>query len=429
MPDDSLLVYIGGDLVGRITRRGPMLRLAYNDDYARRPSASPLSLSLPLAEGEIEDRRMEGWLSGLLPGNPDVRERWAAKYQAMSPSPYELLSTRIGLDCPGAVQFCLPENVDALEGQGGDVEWLGHSSLEDLVLGMVRESAQWVRPTGHSAFSLGGAQAKTALHRQGERWGEAAGSVPTTHILKPSMRDLEDQSVNEHLCLTAARYCGLPAVRTEVEVIAGHPVLVVRRFDRLDAEGSIRRIHQEDLHQACGEPDVPLYQNDRGEGHSLRRLARLIADHSADRDADLRTFFDAQVFNWVLCNTDGHSKNFSLLLAGGRVRLAPLYDIWSMMPYDPYHYRSYSLAMSALPDRRILAAENKQAWEATAKAIGLPESEGVNRAAAIAEAAPAAIQKAVDDLSPELRALPVVQSLQTMTTLRRDQCLTGLAAS
>lgn len=429
MTDDSLLVYIGGDFVGRITRRGSMLRLSYNDEYARRPDASPLSLSLPLAAGEIEDRRVEGWLSGLLPGNPDVRDRWAAKYQAMSPSPYDLLSTRIGLDCPGAVQFCVPENANVLEGQGGDVEWLDRSSLEELVLGMVRESAQWVRPTGHSAFSLGGAQAKTALHRQGGRWGEAVGKVATTHILKPSMRDLEDQSVNEHLCLTAARDCGLPAVRTEVEVIAGHPVLVVRRFDRLQVEGGIRRVHQEDLHQACGEPDVPLYQSDRGEGHSLRRLARLIADHSADRDADLRAFFDAQVFNWVLCNTDGHSKNFSLLLAGGSVRLAPLYDIWSMMPYDPHHYRSYSLAMSALPDRRIFTAENKQAWEATAKAIGLPDSEGVSRAAAIAEAAPAAMQRAADDLSPELRALPVVQSLLTMTTLRREQCLTGLAAS
>ena len=366
---------------------------------------------------------------GLLPGNPDVHERWAAKYQAMSSSPYDLLGTRIGLDCPGAVQFSAPENLDALEGQGSGITWLDDSSLEELVLGMVRESAQWVRPTGHSAFSLGGAQAKTALHRKEGRWGEAMGRVPTTHILKPSMRDLSDQSVNGHLCLAAARYCGLPAVRTEVAVIASHPVLVVRRFDRLDVGGDIRRVHQEDLHQACGEPDAPIYQNDRGEGHSMRRLARLIADHSADRDIDLRVFFDAQVFSWVMCNTDGHSKNYSLLLAGGNVRLAPLYDIWSMMPYDPHHYRSYSLAMSALADRRILTAESKQAWEATAKAVGLPESEGVDRAAAIAEAAPEAMQRAADELPPALRALPVVQSLVSMTAVRREQCLNGLASN
>lgn len=429
MSDDSLLAYIGGDFVGRITRRGSMLCLSYDDEYARRPSASPLSLSLPLSDGEIEDQRVEGWLSGLLPGNLDVRERWAAKYQAMSSSPYDLLSTRIGLDCPGAVQFCRPEDVNALEGHDGNVEWLDHSSLEDLVLGMIRESAQWVRPTGYSAFSLGGAQAKTALHRGEGRWGEAIGSAPTTHILKPSMRDLEDQSINEHLCLTAASYCGLPAVRTEVEVIAGHPVLVVRRFDRLDAGGEIRRVHQEDLHQACGEPDVPIYQNDSGEGHSVKRLARLIADHSADRDADLRTFFDAQAFSWVMCNTDGHSKNYSLLLVGRSVRLAPLYDIWSMMPYDPHHYRSYSLALSALPDRRILTAENRQAWVAMAKAVGLAESEAVDRVAAIAEVAPKAIQRAADELPPNLRALPVVQSLISMTALRREQCLTGVAKS
>ncbi len=429
MPEDSLLAFIGDDLVGRIDRRGSMLRLSYDGGYSSRRDASPLSLSLPLEEGEIEDQRVEGWMSGLLPGNLDVRERWAAKYQAGSDSPFDLLSTRIGLDCPGAVRFCLPENLDALEERYGGVEWLDDTGFEDLVLGMVREPAQWVRPTGHSAFSLGGAQAKTALHRREGRWGEAIGSVPTTHILKPSMRDLDDQSVNEHLCLTAARYCGFPAVRSEVAVVAGHPVLVVRRFDRLDVDGTTRRIHQEDLHQACGEPGVPIYQNDRGEGHSLRRLARLIANHSDNRDADLRVFFDAQVFNWVICNTDGHSKNFSLLLAGGRVRLAPLYDIWSMMPYDPHHYRSYSLAMSALLDRRILTAESRQAWEATAKAVGLPGPEGPDRAAAIAEAAPEAMQQAADELSPELRALPVVQNLVSMAAHRRDQCLAGLAKS
>lgn len=428
MPEDSLLVFIGGDFVGHIDRRGSVLRLTYDGAYARRPDASPLSLSLQLVEGEIEDQRVEGWLSGLLPGNPDVRERWAAKYQAKSSSPFDLLSTRIGLDCPGAVQLCSADSVDGLEGQPSGIEWLNEGSLEELILGMVRESAQWVRPTGHSAFSLGGAQAKTALHRKEGRWGEAKGSTPTTHILKPSMRDLENQSVNEHLCLATARHCGLPAVRTEVEVIGGHPVLVVRRFDRLDAGGDIRRVHQEDLHQACGEPDVPIYQNDRGEGHSVYRLARLIADHSADRDADLRSFFDAQVFSWVMCNTDGHSKNYSLLLAGGSVRLAPLYDIWSMMPYDPHHYRSYSLAMSALPDRRVLTAESRQAWEAMAKVIGLPESVAVDRAAAIAEAAPTAMQRAADELPPNLRALPVVQSLVSMTALRRQQCLSGLTS-
>ncbi|WP_420639619.1 HipA domain-containing protein [Candidatus Poriferisocius sp.] len=318
MPEDLLLVRIGGEQVGRIARRGSLLCLTYDDEYSRRPDASPLSLSLPLADGEIEDRRVEGWLSGLL---------------------------------------------------------------------------------------------------------------PTTHILKPSMRDLADQSVNEHLCLEAARHCGLPAVATEMAVIAGHPVLVVRRFDRIDVGGTLRRVHQEDLHQACGEPEVPLYQNDRGEGHSVQRLARLLADHSADRDVDLRVFFDALVFNWVMCNTDGHSKNYSLLLAGGRVRLAPLYDIWSMMPYDPHHYRSYSLAMSALSDRRIITAESKHAWEATARAVGLGASEGVERAEAIAQAAPEAVQRAVDELPSGLRILPVVQSLVTMSADRRRQCLAGLAGA
>lgn len=59
-----------------------------------------------------------------------------------------------------------------------------------------------------------------------------------------------------------------------------------------------------------------------------------------DRDAFLR----AQVFNFLVGGTDAHAKNFSLLLGdGGTVRLAPLYDIASMLPY--ISYRRIRLAM------------------------------------------------------------------------------------
>ena len=40
-------------------------------------------------------------------------------------------------------------------------------------------------------------------------------------------------------------------------------------------------------------------------------------------------------FNWLIAGTDAHAKNYSLLIgAEGRSRLAPLYDITSILPYD-----------------------------------------------------------------------------------------------
>ncbi|MEY4580393.1 MAG: hypothetical protein RL701_5096, partial [Pseudomonadota bacterium] len=61
-------------------------------------------------------------------------------------------------------------------------------------------------------------------------------------------------------------------------------------------------------------------------------LASLLQASEA-RDADLRTLLQAQLLFWMLAATDGHAKNFSLhLLAQGRFRLTPLYDVLSAWP-------------------------------------------------------------------------------------------------
>jgi serine/threonine-protein kinase HipA len=46
------------------------------------------------------------------------------------------------------------------------------------------------------------------------------------------------------------------------------------------------------------------------------------------------TFLDAVYYNWLIGGTDAHAKNYALLIASaGQVRLAPLYDIASILPY------------------------------------------------------------------------------------------------
>ena len=44
-------------------------------------------------------------------------------------------------------------------------------------------------------------------------------------------------------------------------------------------------------------------------------------------------FCRALAYNWVIYGPDAHAKNYSLLLSGRVVRLAPLYDISSVTPY------------------------------------------------------------------------------------------------
>jgi serine/threonine-protein kinase HipA len=80
-------------------------------------------------------------------------------------------------------------------------------------------------------------------------------------------------------------------------------------------------------------------------------LASLLQASEA-RDADLRTLLQAQLLFWMLAATDGHAKNFSLhLLAQGRFRLTPLYDVLSAWPVAgagkrQIHPKKLKLAMS-----------------------------------------------------------------------------------
>jgi serine/threonine-protein kinase HipA len=86
------------------------------------------------------------------------------------------------------------------------------------------------------------------------------------------------------------------------------------------------------------------YQNEGGP--SPERIADLLRDHSDEPQQDLSTFTDALLLNWLIGGSDGHAKNYSILHgAGGRVRLAPLYDLASALPYPSLNTPRLKLAM------------------------------------------------------------------------------------
>ena len=117
---------------------------------------------------------------GLLPGHPRVRSHWAAKHGAASAEPFDLLATKVGLECAGAVQFCDPATM-ANTAQPGGVDWLTPAQTEEMVAEMVSQTTLWGRQRRRSAFSLAGAFAKTALvpgRLQGPQMGRAARFAP-----------------------------------------------------------------------------------------------------------------------------------------------------------------------------------------------------------------------------------------------------------
>lgn len=360
----NLSVYIGTRLVGTLDssdRRS--LRFAYDTDYIGDPGATPLSVSMPLRETPYSHATVHPYLWGLMPDNERVVDRWAREF-GCSASDVAGLLRGVGSDVAGAAQYVTTGAISE-ESEPGGVGWLTDAEVERYLRDMQRDTSAW-RPHAEGRWSLAGAQPKIALLHDSTlgRWGIPHGRVPTTHILKPAISGLDDFDVNEHLCLAAARRLGMTAAETSVRWFGDQRVLVVRRYDRVSVDDVIVRVHQEDLCQALSVHPASKYEVEGGPG--LVQLGKLVGDVAGR--SDTFRLFDALVYNWLLLATDGHAKNFSLLLSGPQVRLAPLYDVASGLPY--LHPREARMAQKIGGERRPMFIKRRH-WERAATAFGI----------------------------------------------------------
>jgi serine/threonine-protein kinase HipA len=383
---NELVALIDEKEVGRVNRDArSRLRFFYNDDWRNGADAHPLSLSMPLGAKEHGRSAVEAFLWGLLPDNERVLTRWAAKFHVSARNVFALIS-HVGEDCAGAIQFLTPERLEAIRsGKEDNVEWLSDSQIADRLETLRKDHAAWRLPSDTGQFSLAGAQPKTALLLQNDRWGIPSGRLPTTHILKPPTGHFDGHAENEHICLMLARHLGLPAAQTNVTRFKDEIAIVIERYDRLPKGNHIIRVHQEDVCQALGIMPTKKYQNEGGP--SPFDIIQLLRTYSTDREQDIDTFIGALGFNWLIAGTDAHAKNFSLLLSGRRVRLAPLYDIASILPYDRFDMRKVKFAMKIGGEYKLSQIGLRQ-WQKFASEVRLDPEELIARLIAMAKRLP-----------------------------------------
>ncbi len=418
---DTLAVILDDTVAGTLTRlRGGDLRFDYDDLYRARPNPTPLSISMPPSVRSHRDRTIRPWLWGLLPDNQAVLDRWAREFHVSANSPFSLLTTPVGHDCAGAVRFAAPELVERLMKRPGKVAWLTENDIAGRLRALRTDSTAWLGNDFAGQFSLAGAQAKTALLNRRGRWGVPSGATATSHILKPAVAGLDDHDLNEHLCLDAARRAGLIASRTRVARFGEETAIIVDRYDRRAVGRGLVRIHQEDVCQALGFPPSSKYQNQGGPGP--RDVVRLLRSAMPPRIADesVWRFVDALAWNWLIAGTDAHAKNYSLLLAGGEVRLAPLYDVASALPYG-FDEHELRLAMKIGGDYRVFPYNN--AWPAAARELGLDVPSVLERVRGLAERAADAFSSAAADPSVADLARPLPVRLVDLVAKRVARCL------
>jgi serine/threonine-protein kinase HipA len=417
---DTLAVLLGDAVAGTITQLNQgRLRFDYDDEYRQRQAATPLSVSMPTSIRTHPDSDTSPWLWGLLPDNDRVLTRWARDFQVPA-KPFSLLSTPIGRDCAGAVRLAPLNEALQVLAQPGAVTWLTDEEVAQRLRELRQDSTAWLGREFTGQFSLAGAQAKTALLLRDGRWGVPSGSAATSHILKPAVQGLDEHDLNEHLCLDAASRAGLIVAHTHVARFGDESAIVVDRYDRRIVDGELVRIHQEDTCQALGRHPDQKYQNEGGpSARDLATLFRGVMPPRAAEDAVWR-FLDALIWNWLIAGTDAHAKNYSLLLSGGDVRLAPLYDIASALPYGT-NERELKFAMKIGGDYR--AYQHHNTWDKAAGDLGLNTDAVLERVVRLAITAPDAFADAANQ--PDVVALdrPLPKQLVDLVADRAKRCL------
>ncbi len=365
-------IYYEAFPVARLTFDGAW-RLEYEPSWEARRSAFPVSMTMPLRSGPVAADRLLPWLANLLP-----ETHLAEIGQRLKVSPQDIVGLlgHIGRDTAGALSIGQPRR------PGVNLQPVPDAAALERILDELPAKPFLVGERGVS-MSLAGVQEKLPVF-VGEN-GDISIPVdgtPSTHILKPDSKRLAGSVENEAFCLALTRACGLEAAEATIGVAGRRRYLLVKRYDRfIDPQGEIRRLHQEDLCQLTGHfPSQKYERSSTGRGVTLRMMFQAVSDLASP--AERMTLLNAVILNVLICNSDSHAKNYSILIgAGGSAKMAPLYDLMCAAVY-PNVDQSLPQGIGG----RISAADlHKADWQALAADIGLSGASTVRRVAELAE--------------------------------------------
>lgn len=366
------------------------ISLSYDTEWEKRTSAFPLSLTMPMRAGSHGPERVMPWLANLLP-----ETHLSEIGQQLKVSPQDVLGVlmRVGRDTAGAFSIGEPRR------EGNNFRIVNGEAALERIIDELPERPFLIGERGVS-MSLAGVQDKLPVYLdQDGRIGIPLDGTPSTHILKPDIKRLAGSVTNEAFCMILAKLCGLDAAEVTIGRAGKRDYLLVRRYDRVsDGQGIIRRIHQEDFCQLLGLFPAEKYEQTglglRG-GASLPQmfeaLVRLVSP------AERIRLLEAVIFNVLICNSDSHAKNYSVLVgASGTARLAPLYDL---MCAAPYRQVDQSLPQHLAGKRNADELQGKD-WRQFAADVGLSPATVIRRVKELAALVATKADEALEQVQP-----------------------------
>lgn len=324
---------VAGKLEIARTASGAVGTFVYGQSYLRQPRAIPLDpVSLPLSARATDFTTLHGFPGVIVDACPD---RWGIKVidrllgKQNFPVGYLLLNdpgragslafSRSAAEPPvelASREFSLAELLDAAEA----VETNREVALELL---------KALHP------GTGGARPKCNLIDAEGVWiAKFASLADDPRVSIPRL---------EHAAMTLARACGIRAAETRCVRVAGRDVCLVRRFDRVLANGQVfRRGYVSARSVFYADPAFGAV----GTG-SYGRLATWMTRYGCAA-AERSALFRRMVFNCAIRNSDDHDLNHGLVqAANGSFELAEAFDVLPVLASHRIHHHALLIGDSA----------------------------------------------------------------------------------
>ncbi len=405
-------VYYETRTVGQIEIGPDGPAFAYDPAWLTTRGAFPISVLMPLSARRIAPDVFLPWAANLLPEASQLRT--VGLRLGAAPEDVIGILAEIGRDTAGALSIAKPGYSDT----GG---W--HPIPDEKALQRILDelpSKPFLVGDDGVSMSLAGVQSKlgVAIDTEGRLCVPVEGA-PSTHILKPDSDKLFGGVQNEALCLRLAKTLGINAPEVTTGKAGTRSYLLVARYDRIRQGERWRRLHQEDFCQALGKPPAAKYESNQS-GIPGPTLAQMFAlTRRIMRAPDVLALLDYVIFNVLACNTDAHAKNYSLMISGRGVELAPIYDVmcaaaWSNVTRNlaqkvagknrgehlrRRHWQRFAVSAGLNPSRTIVRVET------LAKAVLANAGTTANEVAALPAGDHPLMPKFVEALETRARAI------------------------
>ncbi len=358
MVEDTLNVWTNGHHVGYLwCDERNEIGFQYSEEWLENPVRFPVSITLPLRSEAFKpdgkNHVAHHYFANLLP-EADSRIRICREKKISVDNDFALLRA-IGGECAGALTIL----GDAPQEQMSEYRLLNDAGLSELLskrnlLAVVEEGDKPPR------LSLAGAQDKAPVkYKDGKFYIPLDNSI-STHILKYRLRDVNHVPAYETITTWVGEELKLNVNDIKYFSHGNEPFTLSKRYDRMQVENKLTRLHQEDFCQASGRSSSSKYEHEGGP--SFAECLNLIRKHSTQPLKDIPRLIQWQVFNYLVGNSDAHAKNLSFLYGlNNTTQLSPFYDLIAIHAW-PRHVFNHELALSIGGETRIHNIKRRH-WE------------------------------------------------------------------